>query len=287
MKRPTKSRPPRKSAAHKPASQAGIDAVKLADRIASAPRLSDKKSSSARVAGWFSELSSKDAKPIEILLRDKPVIRTLLEGLAESSPYLWDLASREPARLLRLLQADPDSHFRALLSEGVRAVATCKDELEAMRLLRRMKSEAALLIALADIGGVWPIMRAARALTDLADTAVDAAVQFCLAEAARVGKLVMKDTANSHVGSGYIVLAMGKMGAFELNYSSDIDLIVLYDLAASGLTADAEPSTLFVRITQRLVKLLQERTADGYVFRTDLRLRPDPASTAIAISTEA
>ena len=287
MKRPTKSRPPRKSAARKPASQARVNAVKLADRIASAPRLSDKKSARERVASWFSELSLKDAKPIEILLRDKPVIRTLLEGLAESSPYLWDLASREPERLLRLLQADPDEHFRALLDQGIRAIATCSDELEAMRLLRRMKSEAALLIALADIGGVWPIMRAARALTDLADTAVDAAVQFCLAEAARVGKLVIKDTANSHVGSGYIVLAMGKMGAFELNYSSDIDLIVLYDLAASGLSADAEPSTLFVRITQRLVKLLQERTADGYVFRTDLRLRPDPASTAIAISTEA
>jgi glutamate-ammonia-ligase adenylyltransferase len=80
---------------------------------------------------------------------------------------------------------------------------------------------------------------------------------------------------------------MGKMGAFELNYSSDIDLIVLYDPAAPALPKDAEPSTLFVRVTQRLVKLLQERTADGYVFRTDLRLRPDPASTAIAISTPA
>ena len=80
---------------------------------------------------------------------------------------------------------------------------------------------------------------------------------------------------------------MGKMGAFELNYSSDIDLIVMYDPAAPALPSDAQPSTLFVRITQRLVKLLQERTADGYVFRTDLRLRPDPASTAIAISTEA
>ncbi|MGB8040594.1 MAG: bifunctional [glutamine synthetase] adenylyltransferase/[glutamine synthetase]-adenylyl-L-tyrosine phosphorylase, partial [Pseudolabrys sp.] len=79
----------------------------------------------------------------------------------------------------------------------------------------------------------------------------------------------------------------GKMGAFELNYSSDIDLIILYDSAAPALPKDAEPSTLFVRVTQRLVKLLQERTADGYVFRTDLRLRPDPASTAIAISTAA
>jgi glutamate-ammonia-ligase adenylyltransferase len=80
---------------------------------------------------------------------------------------------------------------------------------------------------------------------------------------------------------------MGKMGAFELNYSSDIDLIVLYEPTAPALPADAEPSTLYVRLTQRLVKLLQERTADGYVFRTDLRLRPDPASTTIAISTPA
>ena len=156
-----------------------------------------------------------------------------------------------------------------------------------MRLLRRMKSEIALLIALADIGGVWPVMRAALALTALADTAVDAATRFVLAEVTRAGRLMPKDKANPQRDRGYIVLAMGKMGAFELNYSSDIDLIVLYDPAAPALPKDAEPSTLFVRVTQRLVKLLQERTADGYVFRTDLRLRPDPASTAIAISTAA
>src|SRR4029078_3417061 len=95
------------------------------------------------------------------------------------------------------------------------------------------------------------------------------------------------DKTKTQAGSGYIVLAMGKMGAFELNYSSDIDLIVLYDPAAPALPADAEPSTLYVRLTQRLVKLLKERTADGYVFRTDLRLRPDPASTAVAISKAA
>ena len=156
-----------------------------------------------------------------------------------------------------------------------------------MRVLRRMKAEAALLIALTDIGGVWPVMRAARALTELADAAVDAAVRFSLAEAERDGRLKPVDNARPQVGSGYVVLAMGKMGAFELNYSSDIDLIVLYEPAAPALPADAEPSTLYVRLTQRIVKLLQERTADGYVFRTDLRLRPDPASTAIAISTPA
>src|SRR5688500_20251510 len=77
---------------------------------------------------------------------------------------------------------------------------------------------------------------------------------------------------------------MGKMGAFELNYSSDIDLIVLYDEETPALAEGAEPGALFVRLTRNLVKLMQERTADGYVFRTDLRLRPDPASTSIAIS---
>ena len=110
---------------------------------------------------------------------------------------------------------------------------------------------------------------------------------FVLAEAERDGRLKPVDSARPQVGSGYAVLAMGKMGAFELNYSSDIDLIVLYDPSAPALPADSAPSTLYVRLTQRLVKLLQERTADGYVFRTDLRLRPDPASTAIAISTPA
>ena len=80
---------------------------------------------------------------------------------------------------------------------------------------------------------------------------------------------------------------MGKMGAYELNYSSDIDLIVFYDASAPAVPQDAAAAALFVRITQRLVKLLQERNADGYVFRTDLRLRPDPASTGIAISTAA
>ncbi len=161
------------------------------------------------------------------------------------------------------------------------------DEAQAMRLLRRTKAEAALLIALADIGGVWPAMRATRALTELADTAVAAAVRFLLADLARDRRLHPRDRARPQEGSGYIVLAMGKMGAFELNYSSDIDLIVLFDPAALALPKDVEAAPYFIRLTQRLVKLLQERTADGYVFRTDLRLRPDPSSTAIAISTTA
>src|SRR5471032_2469778 len=259
----------------------------LAARIVSAPELFEPRLARARVAQWLDELAPAEAKPLKALLADHPSVEKLLESLAESLPFLWVLASGDPHRLLRLLGADPDLHLAQLLAEQRCAIASCEDEAEAMQRLRRMKAQAALLIALADIGGVWPVMRAARALTELADTAVNAASRFALTEAARAGRLAPKDKTQPQLGSGYIVLAMGKMGAFELNYSSDIDLIVFYDPAAPAVPKDAVPAPLFVRFTQRLVKLLQERTADGYVFRTDLRLRPDPASTAIAISTAA
>jgi glutamate-ammonia-ligase adenylyltransferase len=261
--------------------------VTLAERIVAAPYLVEPEAARARLSEWLAGLPGQQTKSLKALLATHPTVNTLLESLAESSPFLWELVSRNPDRLLRLLGADPDRHLAALLAANGRAVAATDDVSEAMGLLRLMKAEAALLIALADIGGVWPVMRATRALTDLADTAVDAAVGFALAEAARAGRLTPKDKVRPQDGSGYIVLAMGKMGAFELNYSSDIDLIVFYDASAPSLPEDAAPATLFVRVTQRLVKLLQERTADGYVFRTDLRLRPDPASTGIAISTTA
>ena len=283
MKPPAKRKPSRDRAV---ARAAGAKGATLAERISTAPRLIDAKVAHARLSDWVSGLASAE-KPLRALLAKNPILSTLLQSLAESSPFLWDAVTRDPERLLRLLQTDPDWQLTTSLSKYGRDIAASMDEVGAMRLLRLLKGEAALLIALADIGGVWPVMRAARALSDLADTAVDAAARFLLAEATRAGRFMPKDKANPHTDSGYILLAMGKMGAFELNYSSDIDLIALYDRATPALPKDAEPSTFFVRLTQRLVKLLQERTSDGYVFRTDLRLRPDPASTAIAISTAA
>jgi glutamate-ammonia-ligase adenylyltransferase len=260
----------------------------LARAIVDGPRLIAPKAARARLAEWLREIGRSEAgKALKRLVADQPKLETLLAGLAESSPFLWELASVEPARLLSLLNSDPDRHLAALLAKSAKALDAAKDETEVMRLLRRMKAEAALLIALADIGGVWPVMRATRALTELADTAVGRAVRFLLREAIGRGKFKPADAAHPEQGSGYVVLAMGKMGAFELNYSSDIDLIVFYDPAAPALVERDEATALHVRITRGLVRLLQERTADGYVFRTDLRLRPDPASTQIAVSTEA
>ncbi len=143
------------------------------------------------------------------------------------------------------------------------------------------------MIALADIGGVWDVMQVTGALTDVADTAVDAALRYLLGEAARAGNLAPRDPGDIARDCGLIVLAMGKMGARELNYSSDIDLMVFFDPNAAALASGVEPGPFFVRMTQRLIQLLQERTEHGYVFRVDMRLRPDPASTQVAISVPA
>ncbi len=253
--------------------------------IVTAPVLIDAEATTARLGEWIAEQPQADA--LRALVAAHPTVKTLLEALCESSPHLWELVTLDAARLLRVMDAEPERHLAALLATHRAAVASTQDFDAASRHLRQMKAEASLLIALADIGGVWPIMRCARALTELADTAVGAAVHFLLAEAGRAGKLCPPDPSSPQTDSGYIVLALGKMGGFELNYSSDIDLIVFYDPDTPALAAGVEPGPLFVRLTQRLVKLLQARTGDGYVFRTDLRLRPDPSSTPVAVSKAA
>jgi glutamate-ammonia-ligase adenylyltransferase len=259
----------------------------LARRIVAAPELTDAAAARARVAAWLDDID--DAQAVAALrqsLSSHPLLDQLIAGLAESSPFLFDLCRADPARLVGLLEADPERYFAALLLRVQAAPEPIEDD-ELMRLLRRTKAEAALMIALADIGGVWPVMRVTRALTEFADAAVGAAVRHLLRAAAGQGRLVLPDPQHPEHGSGYVVLAMGKMGAFELNYSSDIDLIVFYDPQAPALPPDSEPVRTFVHITRGLNKLLQERTGDGYVFRVDLRLRPDPSATQIAISTPA
>ncbi len=241
-----------------------------------------------RAAEWLAALpSSAAATVLKSLVKDYPPLANLLGHIAAAAPYLRDLVGASPERFVRLLMRDPEQELAALLARTRRAAAAAQTRNRLMRVLRRMKAEAALLVALADIGGVWPLARITAALTDVAETALGAAVRHLLREAVGRGKLVAPDPRDPEAGSGLIVLAMGKMGARELNFSSDIDLMIFFDPRAPALPANVEPAPFYVRLARDLVKLLQERTADGYVFRVDLRLRPDPSSTQIAISTEA
>jgi glutamate-ammonia-ligase adenylyltransferase len=257
----------------------------LASRITGAPRGVSKKDRDDRFDRWLADLDRETGSALKALFASRPAAHALISSLPYYSGYLWDLASSDAGRLLALLKSDPDAHLTSLLADiGVRADSIASES-EMMRELRTLKAHAALLIGLADLGKVWPVMRVTAALTELADTAVRASLRFLLNDATRFGKLNPADKTRPESGSGYFVLAMGKMGAFELNYSSDIDLIVLFDPETSSLPPGAEPAAAHVRLTRGLVKLLQKRTHDGYVFRVDLRLRPDPASTQIALST--
>jgi [glutamine synthetase] adenylyltransferase / [glutamine synthetase]-adenylyl-L-tyrosine phosphorylase len=253
----------------------------LHQRIASAPVVHDHERA-LRVLGEIERRCSEEGElaPLATLLAG-PKVRDLLAGTFGASPYLTSLIERDPAGLQRALSSVPEERFGALTEEMRARVAAAGAMPEAMRALRLFKADIALLVALCDLGGVWPVMEVTRRLSEVADAAVGAAVGFLISQARNRGEWLAPDAA------GYIVLAMGKHGAFELNYSSDIDLIVFYDPALVRLRPGLEMQHFLVRMTRDLVRLLQERTEHGYVFRTDLRLRPDPGSTPLAISTDA
>ncbi|MDB5575912.1 MAG: bifunctional [glutamate--ammonia ligase]-adenylyl-L-tyrosine, partial [Bradyrhizobium sp.] len=263
------------------------DQHRLAARFVDGPHVSAADKAEQRLADWLTDLAPAQAAAIADLTGRYPRAKTILLGIAEASPYLFDLLRADAARAIRLLECDPEPHLAKLIENTCRDVAAASSEADVMQLLRRMKSEAALLIALGDIGGLWPVMQVTAALTDLAVASVQAALRFLLRQEAGRGRLAPPSFDSPEDNSGLVILAMGKMGAGELNYSSDIDLIVFFDSDARTLAPDIEPQTFFVRVTQALARILQQRNGDGYVFRVDLRLRPDPSSTQVAISMAA
>ena len=207
-----------------------------------------------------------------------PDVVALLAGTAGGSPFLAGLMQREPDWLRRALAASPEAALAGLL-EGL--VREPPDVLA--RSLRRAKGRLSLLVALADLGGVWELEQVTGALTAFADRAVQLALEALVEAEVRRGRLAGQTEDDIASGAGMVVLAMGKMGAGELNYSSDIDLICLFDETRYGTDA-GDARTVFVRLTRRLAGLMSDVTADGYVFRTDLRLRPDAAVTPVCLS---
>ncbi len=222
------------------------------------------------------------------LLSGKTAAADFLGALFNLSPFLRDCVRRQPGILDRLFDVSVETR----LSEIRRAICECAaaesvSEASLMKELRFLKTEAHFLIALSDLAGEAATEATVRRLSDLADACVGAAVAFLLRDAHGRGKISLPDSSTPAKGSGWIVLGMGKLGAHELNFSSDIDLIVFVDPHAPAITDPFESVDLFARLTRRLVRILQDRTEHGYVFRTDLRLRPDPGSTPLAIPVEA
>lgn len=202
--------------------------------------------------------------------------------IATSAPGILDAVRRARSHspfLRELLDAGGDA-AQALLagdleSATAAARAVCADDVAAA--LRRERSAHALVLAIGDLAGALSLEEVTGALSDLADRSLERAVAA-----------TMRERTPDTEPRGFAVIALGKLGGRELNYSSDIDLIYLYDPETLPRRSEREePAQAALRIGNRVNELLQQRTGDGYAFRVDLRLRPSPEVTPIALSVEA
>lgn len=253
------------------------------------PRPANPQAASIGMERWIEAADRTDDADLAGFARqvaETPEARSLLEALFGNSPFLTDCLLKDIGFARLLFQGGVDQGFATALAQC--DLAGESDEMKAlMKGLRRAKRQAALSIALADITGQWSLEQVTQALSALAERSLQVAAGFLLRMLAKQGKLPLANPDNPTEGSGLVILGMGKLGARELNYSSDIDLIVFYD---DELPLYANMESLrqpMVRLTQDLVKIIEERTVDGYVFRTDLRLRPDPGATPVAVSVAA
>jgi glutamate-ammonia-ligase adenylyltransferase len=189
----------------------------------------------------------------------------VLERARRWSPFLRGLSEQHP---------DLTEGFARDGSAAALALAAAAEAAErpvAVR-LRLARQRLALATALGDLAGELPLEAVTAALSDFADRAIDAALAQAIAER----------TPGEPI-AGLAVLALGKLGSRELNYSSDVDLILLFDPDTLPRRARDDPGAAAARLGRRLVELLQERTGEGYVARVDLRLRPSPEVTPIVL----
>lgn len=189
------------------------------------------------------------------------------------APYLEMLIDKWPEVVADLGRQSPETVFANLLEQVE------PESLSALNItLRKTKQKIHLLAALCDLAGVWDWAQVCQSLSDFADKSMQALISAIAADMEFDGK-------PDNPVPGLFVLALGKYGACELNYSSDIDLIVFYDPERVKLPNPARAERTLIRFVQKLMRGFDDVTEHGYVFRTDLRLRPDPRATTVAVST--
>ena len=237
---------------------------------------------------WHSRASSHEDSSLDAFAKRISCNATggeLLAAIFGNSPFLSQCLLRNLAFARDLIERGPLDLSAEILGSLSRSEST--EGAALMVTLREFRSKMALLVAAADIAGIWSLSEVTRTLSGFARESISVAINHLLARAAAAGDIKLINEERPADDSGFTIIGMGKLGAGELNYSSDIDLIALFDQEKIQYTGRKSPQDLFVRLTKDLVKLLQLRTNDGYVFRTDLRLRPDTGTSPLAMSMEA
>ena len=191
-----------------------------------------------------------------------------IERARTNAPFLAMALDRRP-ELAELLAAGEAEQALALAKASGQSIE------DVGVALRRERLGVALVLAISDLAGAFPLARVTAELSALADRALDAAI----------GDAIGRRTGEEP--RGFIALALGKHGARELNYSSDIDPILLFDPEALPRRERDEPGEAAQRYAREIVRTLAENTAEGYVFRVDLRLRPASEVSPLAISCNA
>ncbi|GBD41476.1 Bifunctional glutamine synthetase adenylyltransferase/adenylyl-removing enzyme [bacterium HR39] len=214
---------------------------------------------------------------------DDPARAELLDALLAGSPFLAACLEQDPEIAALLAAAPPPEVIDAAIAGVGELPLDSRPKL--MAGLRRLRRRVAFAAAFGDLAGLLDLEAFCAALSRFADACAGRAVAHLLLEGHSRGEVVLPDPEDPGRGSGLAVFAMGKLGAFELNYSSDIDLIVFHDTARMDYRGGESPRAFTVRLVRNLVHILEHRTADGYVFRVDLRLRPHVPGNPLAIST--
>ena len=238
-----------------------------------------------RVAGQLDALrGALDADVARVLAQ--PGIAASLPQVFASSEFVASACERD-AGLLPLLYAEgrllstvDAPWLRAQLDNALSGVSSDAELLSALRLYRRRQM---VRIAWRDIAGMATLNETLLDLSNLADVCVQCVYERSYAQfASMYGTPCGRDTGEAQP---LMILGMGKLGGRELNYSSDIDLIFLYPEA--GETDAAEPMAneeFFLRLGQRIIQWLANKTVDGFVFRVDMRLRPFGDSGPLAVN---
>lgn len=220
-----------------------------------------------------------------------PVARlAAFERVTAASEFVIEQALRDPEMLLAL--ADSGELERSLQAGELRtqlnaALVECADEDELGRRLRRLRNRQQLRIIWRDITRQADLLETCRDLSDLADACIDLAYEWLYPRhCAQFGTPIGR---RSGQVQQMVVLGMGKLGAVELNLSSDIDLIFAYPEGGEteGVKRSLDNQEFFIRLGQRLIKALDAITVDGFVFRVDMRLRPYGSAGALVLSFNA
>lgn len=212
-------------------------------------------------------------------------LAAVIHALIGHSPFLTRLAYKDSETFYYCMHGTPDAAFTHWQTQLIPAYeVSLRSQPEAMALLRNLKRQIALICAIGEISCYWTLEKVTSTLSNFADYVTNCALYYALHHCnPQPATALPTDMA----GCGFFCLAMGKWGAHELNYSSDIDFMVLFDRKLLHAWHPEASQQWCNRVVQLIIQLLQERTKEGYVFRTDLRLRPDPASTPLAVSSDA